>query len=189
MSLSDGKKFLNDIKEDGDHNQYWYSSYTIKQMVDDITATGGRVGFLSTPSIYFSLEDELRKDCFVFDFDKQWESDRGFVFYDFNKPDELPAELLRSFDMLVIDPPFITHEVWRKYGDTAKLLLKAGPTEDNASKVICTTVIENADLLKELFGVTPTAFLPCFPTLVYQYNLFTNYPSDIFAKLNPEIPQ
>lgn len=28
---------------------------------------GGRVGFLSTPSIYFSLPDDVRKNCFVFD--------------------------------------------------------------------------------------------------------------------------
>lgn len=190
MSLSDGTQFLGSIKEEGDHNQYWYSSFTIKQIVEDIKATGGgRVGFLSTPSLYFSLDEDLRSHCYVFEYDKQWESDRGFVFYDFNKPDELPADLLNTFDMLVIDPPFITNDVWTKYGDTGKLLLKAGPSEENASKVICTTVIENEVLLKELFGVEPTAFQPVCPTLVYQYHLFTNYPSDTFAKINPEIPE
>ena len=33
---------------------------------------------------------------------------------------------MNSFDMVIIDPPFITREVWEKYASTAKLLLKAG---------------------------------------------------------------
>ena len=33
------------------------------------------------------------------------------MFYDFNKPDELSVELDNSFDIAVIDPPFITEEV------------------------------------------------------------------------------
>jgi 16S rRNA G966 N2-methylase RsmD len=36
------------------------------------------------------------------------------VFYDFNKPEDIPQELKNSFDMIVIDPPFITREVWEK---------------------------------------------------------------------------
>jgi hypothetical protein len=34
-------------------------------------------------------------------------------------------------DMVVIDPPFITEEVWRKYSNTAHLLLKEGSTGGN----------------------------------------------------------
>jgi hypothetical protein len=33
------------------------------------------------------------------------------------------------------------------------------------------------------------AFQPSIPNLVYQYNLFTNYPSTVFCKRNPEIPE
>ena len=36
------------------------------------------------------------------------------MFYDFNKPEDLAAELKGYFDMVVIDPPFITREVWEK---------------------------------------------------------------------------
>ncbi len=36
------------------------------------------------------------------------------MFYDFNKPEEIPAEIHGTFDMIVIDPPFITREVWEK---------------------------------------------------------------------------
>jgi EEF1A lysine methyltransferase 1 len=77
---------------------------------------------------------QLRKDSIVLDFDKQWESDPGFVFYDFNAPDNIPDELRGSFEGVLIDPPFITPEVWEKYAKTAKLLLKEN------GKIICTTI-------------------------------------------------
>jgi hypothetical protein len=60
-------------------------------------------------------------------FDKKWESDRGFVFYDFNDSENVPAELKGTFDLLVIDPPFITHEVWTKYAETSRVLCKTAP--------------------------------------------------------------
>lgn len=59
--------FLGDNPEDADLNQYWYSSYTIKQIVAELVEQGGRMAFLSTPSLYFSLPDELRSKCYVFD--------------------------------------------------------------------------------------------------------------------------
>jgi len=182
--------------EDGDFNQYWYSQKTIDKIVEDLVevASSGpkTMAFLSTPSLYFSLPEEVRASCFVFDFDKKWESDRGFVHYDFNSPEAVPASLLGQCDMVVVDPPFITHEVWRKYGETANLLLKKGVDESTGAqlgKVILTTVIENAPLLEELLGAKPQAFMPSIPNLVYQYNLYTNYDSRVFAVKNPEIPE
>jgi 16S rRNA G966 N2-methylase RsmD len=48
------------------------------------------------------------------------------VFYDFNEPENVPTNMMGTFDMVVIDPPFITREVWEKYTTTAKILQKAG---------------------------------------------------------------
>jgi 16S rRNA G966 N2-methylase RsmD len=48
------------------------------------------------------------------------------VFYDFNRPEDIPESLRKTFDMVVIDPPFITEEVWRKYGTAGKMLQKEG---------------------------------------------------------------
>ena len=39
---------------------------------------------------------------------------QGYVFYDFNEPEELPKELCGSFDFVLIDPPFITREARAK---------------------------------------------------------------------------
>lgn len=52
------------------------------------------------------------------------------MYFDFNKPDDIPSELLGTFDMVVVDPPFITEEVWRKYGASSNLLLKTGVDEN-----------------------------------------------------------
>ena len=69
------------------------------------------------------------------------------------------------------------------------------------------SVFENAPMLDELLDVKPTgiiisininnflliniilAFLPSIPHLVYQYNLYTNYKSQIFCIPNKEIPE
>jgi hypothetical protein len=59
--------FLSKYGEKADFNQYWYSSYTIKKMVEEIVRVGGKAGFLSTPSLYFSLPEDARKQCYVFD--------------------------------------------------------------------------------------------------------------------------
>lgn len=92
--------------------------------------------------------------------DEVWKDDRGFVYYDFNKPDDVREELHQTFDMVVVDPPFITEEVWRKYGTTCKLLLKEGEEGGIPNgKAILTTIYENKDLLKELFNAEPTVSL------------------------------
>lgn len=62
--------------------------------------------------------------------DKKWETDPGFVFYDFSDYENLPAHLFNTFDVVVIDPPFITKDVWTKYSITAKLLSKKGMSDD-----------------------------------------------------------
>jgi 16S rRNA G966 N2-methylase RsmD len=95
----------------------------------------GLLHTIETEYCVISLQDsQLRKGSVVLDFDKQWENDPGFVFYDFNDPERIPEHLRGSFEGVLIDPPFITPEVWEKYAKTAKMLLKEG------GKIICTTI-------------------------------------------------
>ena len=182
-------RFLSTTKEVEDLNQYWYSNRTISAMARDVedvcAAPETRAAFLSTPSVYFSLSKEVRARSWCFDLDTQWQKEPGYVCYDFNKPIgfEGADELKGTFDMVIIDPPFITREVWEKYTTTAKALLKPG------GKVLASTIQENAPLMKELLGVTPQVFMPSIPTLVYQYHLYASYESKFLAEKNPEIPE
>ncbi|CAM9611944.1 unnamed protein product [Sphacelaria rigidula] len=139
--------------------------------------------FLSTPSIFFSLDKELRSKCKVFDLDTKWAKDPGFVLYDFSKPEDIPDHVRGTFDMVVVDPPFITKEVWERYAVATELLLR----KEGARRVLCSTIGENAHFMEELLGATPRAFKPSIPNLVYQYSLFTNYESERLSAANPEI--
>ena len=129
------------------------------------------------------MPENIRKRCYVLDFDKKWDSDRGFVFYDFNAPETFDEKLRGTFSMVLIDPPFITKEVWEKYAATARLLLRPN------GKLICTTIAENEGMMKELLDVTPCVFQPSIPNLVYQYLTYTNYESPRLAERNPDVPE
>ena len=92
-----------------------------------------------------------------------------------------------SFDMAVVDPPFITREVWEKYTEACKILLKKD------GKLLCSTIDENAGFMEEIFNnvgfenVKACVFRPSIPNLVYQYSFYTNYDDDQQGIHNPEI--
>jgi len=174
-------EFLKETGERSDLNQYWYSRPTIDALVAEIVQSGGSAALVSTPSVYFSLPEDARQRCKVLDYDRQWESDPGYVFYDFNAPVDLPPELRGAFDFVLVDPPFITHEVWTKYAETTRFLVREG------GRILCTTINENDGMMQELLGTTPVLFRPSIPNLVYQYSVYTNYSSEGLARLNPEI--
>jgi len=130
-------------------------------------------------------------------YDRIWENDPGFVFYDYNDPLSFADSTLKgSFDMVVIDPPFITHDVWENYAITSRYLLKHDPipgtTADGQKGIVLgTTVKENKKLMMKLFGAKPAVFLPSCPHLVYQYNIFLNSVEECetLQKTNPELEE
>ena len=176
-------------RENADLNQYWYSNATIDALCAATLeicarAGGGRAAFLSTPSLYFALPASARAGHAVLDIDAQWAGDPGFLRFDFREgAGGLPASARGAFACVVIDPPFITEDVWRLYAQAAAALLAPG------GAVICTTVAENAALLAELFpGCAALPFQPSIPHLVYQYNCFSTAAPAALAAVNPEIP-
>lgn len=65
-------EFLSQTSEDSNLNQYWYSQKTIDALCNAIRESCDvsgekRVAFLSTPSLFFSLTEEERKNCALFD--------------------------------------------------------------------------------------------------------------------------
>lgn len=192
----DAGDFLKKTPEFAGHNQYWYSRDTVIALVSaalELSARGGggtgsgRIAFVSTPSLYFSLPPHQRTNHSVLDIDEQWASDEGFISFDFNKGVAgLPAKALGVFNVVVVDPPFITEPVWRAYAAACHALLAPNGT------VVLTTVAENASLLAELFpGAARTPFQPSIPHLVYQYDTFCSadqLPAALAVK-NKEIPE
>jgi len=151
--------------EAADKNQYWYSAPTIAALVAgalELAGPGGRVAFLSTPSLFFSLPPAARAPHAVLDIDEQWAAVPGFHRFDFNDGAAgIPDALRGAFAAVVIDPPFITEPVWRQYAAAAHALLAPG------GAVLCTTVAENGALLAALFpGCAAVPFQPSIPRLV-----------------------
>ncbi|CAM6128232.1 unnamed protein product [Calypogeia fissa] len=174
--------FVAMTKEKWEFNQYWYSAHTVNVITKEIQANATKVAFLSTPSVYFSLEDQQLQQCsFFFDLDTQWAKFPNFVRYDYNQPSAIDESLHHVFDCVVIDPPFITSEVWEKYAETARLLLS------NEGKIILSTTAENAEMLKRMLQVEPQVFQPSIPHLVYQYLFYTNFPTKYLSTPNPEV--
>ena len=125
------------------------------------------------------------------EFDKSWETCSEYQFYDYNDPINIKEKYHGVFDLIVIDPPFISKSVWEQYAATAKLLMKKNHAEysTTASHVIATTVDENKDLMEDLFGCKPVSFRPSIPHLVYQYSVYTNFASSVLANDNPELEE
>ena len=173
-----------------DLNQYWYSAPTIATIVATLREhclpqrkSTLDCAFLSTPSLFFALKPAEREHSRLLEYDTSLgEGEANFVRYDFHQPDALPAELKGSFSCVVIDPPFITSDVWLLYVQAAKYLLAPD------GQVVCTTVIENAPLLEQHLGVRPSRYLPSIPNLPYQYALYTNFPAAQLDQPNPEVP-
>lgn len=117
--------------------------------------------------------------------------DSGFVYFDFRYAEEISIEhhhqyasacgLFFRYSYIVVDPASINQEFWRFYAKSVKLLLKDG------GKVLACTITENADLMKEILGLTAVQFIPSIPNLVYHYVFFTNYKSELLEMENMEL--
>ena len=57
------------------------------------------------------------------------------MLFDFNTPDGFPEELKGTFDCVVIDPPFITREVWEKYTEVSDCFQLRGTVRINISRM------------------------------------------------------
>jgi len=174
--------------EDRTLNQYWFSAATIEAFLTEIKMHATSCAFVSSPSLYFALSpsDALRKKSCVFEFDRQWETDEGFVFYDYHHPENIPKPVRGKFDYVVVDPPFITEEVWTLYAAAAKMLLAPG------GKLLVTSVRENFAMLQSLLEcpLYMAPFRPSIPHLVYQYDTYLSYnpTTAVLQGPNSELP-
>ena len=183
---SKDNKFLKRTPENADFNQYWFSEKTIQFILNQIQKnnTGGRIGLIATPSIFFSLPADTQEKSYLFDIDDVLISKhKNGRKYDFNwtNYDEKFSDLKNSFDFIVIDPPFITEEAWSKFASFAKYLA------NDKCKILVSSIAENDGQLKRLLNLDIKNFKPSIPHLVYQYNFFANYDDEELNQKNPEI--
>lgn len=138
-------------------SQFWYNDETkrtlsvvCKKLIS--TADGKmNIALLSCPSIYDSVRKEVYEATTVrlFEFDRRFSCyGQDFVFYDYNCVTDDPKymnEYLQQFDIVVMDPPFLSEECINKLAQivkkiskpTAQLILcSGGVVEEWASKYL-----------------------------------------------------
>mmetsp|Transcript_6249 Transcript_6249/g.10520 ORF Transcript_6249/g.10520 Transcript_6249/m.10520 type:complete len:219 (-) Transcript_6249:1007-1663(-) len=212
--------FHSKTDENGDLNQYWYSEKTclvlcaaVKESISLKGGGGARVAFLSTPSLFFSLDEEERKQCVLFDFDRSLSlgsCSSQFEFYDYNDPTNIDAKLHGKFDVsysrclsfctaeplhlclifssilypkVIVIDPPFISQSVWENYATTAALLGV----KDGAHIICTTVEQNEGLMERLFKCNVMNFQPSIPKLIYQYNTYANFQSATLSTINPEL--
>ncbi|BFZ59125.1 Protein-lysine N-methyltransferase efm5 [Saitoella coloradoensis] len=134
------------FKEDWQLSQFWYSNETSEWLSRRLlhNATNDtKIAVLSAPSAFAKLRTmfppslpNLKKNTYLLEYDPRFAVfGSQFLKYDFNEPTKLPAHLKHTFDIILLDPPFLSEECHLKSAMTARWLLK---NDGSGQAIICT---------------------------------------------------
>ena len=144
----DSKLSMDLFGEDWNASQFWYTDATARtlasQLLDGITKDSA-IAVVSAPSVYVQLRNilaecgaESRPKICLLEFDRRFEVlGSDFVFYDFQHPLQLPAELRGQFDRVICDPPFLSEDCQAKTALTVRFLARSW-THDQLRLLSCT---------------------------------------------------
>ncbi|XP_042350834.1 EEF1A lysine methyltransferase 1 [Plectropomus leopardus] len=168
------------VDEDWRMSQFWYTDETAAQLAEEVireAGEGGRIACVSAPSVYQKLKQGVvsgsdRVSAVVLEYDRRFATyGEDFIFYDYNEPLSLPANVApQSFDIVLADPPYLSEECLSKVAKTVKFLSKG-------KVLLCTGAIMR-NFAKDLLDVTMCSFLPKHKkNLSNEFRCFVNYPS------------
>ncbi|CAI4224707.1 unnamed protein product [Auanema sp. JU1783] len=169
-----------DVQEDWQLSQFWYNAETAKKLCREAISAcngSGKVACVSSPTLmkYFQEEQEVidgKIQLKVFEFDDRFrlKYPDEFVFYDYKQPATFPPELKEYFDVVVVDPPFLSDECLVKTAQTVRLL-----SRPDTKIILCTGSIMEEQALK-LMGAKRTSFNPQHEkNLANEFACYTNY--------------
>ncbi|XP_013360919.1 PREDICTED: protein-lysine N-methyltransferase N6AMT2 isoform X2 [Chinchilla lanigera] len=176
---SGDSKYNVGIIEENWLSQFWYSRETALRLAQEaLSAAGasGRIACVSAPSVYQALR-ELRRDDIsvsIFEYDRRFAVyGEEFVFYDYNRPLDLPESITaQSFDIVIADPPYLSEECLGKTSETIKYLTRG-------KILLCTGAVMEAPAAR-LLGVRTCAFIPEHTrSLANEFRCYVNYDSGL----------
>ncbi|MBN3308170.1 EFMT1 methyltransferase, partial [Amia calva] len=135
-----------------------------------------RIACVSAPSVYQRLKRLESEDAsaVLLEFDRRF-SIYGdeFIFYDYCNPLHLPEHIgAQSFDIVVVDPPYLSEECLSKVALTVKFLTKG-------KVLLCTGAIMEEQAQKVL-GVKICKFIPKHNhSLANEFRCYVNYQSSL----------
>lgn len=100
-----------------------------------------------------------------------------FVFYDFKNPLGVPRDLSEQFDLIVVDPPYLSEDCFTKTAVTVKFLMKP-----SAKIIVCTGLVME-ELAERLLGLKRCQFeVKHEKSLSNPFMCYANYNFDAYCK-------
>lgn len=183
------------FSEDWNASQFWYTDHTsIKLAKAALQGTwpGMRIAIMSAPSVYVNIKRMLteapaakRPLIKLFEFDRGFNVYEDFVYYDYNEIRGIPEGLHHTFDVLVIDPPFLSEECQMKTAEIACLLARNQPLVRDGNDVgMPKVLLATGERMKELvlhiyraFEIKRTDFTPEHGSgLANPFACYANFP-------------
>lgn len=158
-----GEKENNTVSEDWNLSQFWYdedTTSTLSLAAFSLCNDTSNIALISCPTIYPHIQNLITSNnknvnVTLFEYDKRFAKyDPDFVYYDYNFPVSFKPELGKSFDVILVDPPFLSKECLTKVSETIYFLKKVD------SKIILCTGSVMETLAGKLLQVYKCSFQP-----------------------------
>ncbi|KAF5677287.1 nadh-ubiquinone oxidoreductase 40 kda mitochondrial [Fusarium heterosporum] len=182
--------------EDWNESQFWFLDETAFALADQLldgASSSSTIGVVSTPSVFIALKNRLRfwpiedrPKLVLLEHDNRFSVFPEFVFYDFQRPLQLPGDLKGSLDSVIIDPPFFSSDCQTKsLSDTNTVSWSVALTgrwlvKPKLPRVIVCTGERMAPIIDKLYrslGVFATTFEPAHAGLSNHYYCYANFES------------
>ena len=171
-----------DWKEDWQLSQFWYSEETAvslaRALMDSLgEVEGARVACVSAPTLYraaIKVDTRNKVNWDLFEFDKRFAVyGKHFHFYDYKAPLAVDRDLREKYDLVFLDPPFLSEECLTKTLVTVRFLSKEG------GKVVLCTGAVMAELANRLADLTVCKYQPVHQnSLSNPFQCFANFDLD-----------
>ena len=110
----------------GTQTRVFYSWHIKQSKASDVVSY--RLHRSTMPLTILITRNQLSYSTYVspnIQFDKKFATKNpNFFQYDFNHPELIPEKYHNYFDFVLADPPFITLEVWQKYAEAIRKIIK-----------------------------------------------------------------
>ena len=185
-----GRLSMDMFGENWNVSQFWYAEATAsvlaRELLEDATQHTS-IAIVSAPSVYVHVHNllldfpNLRPEVKLLEYDPRFSACEDFVFYDFNSPLDLPAELKGRFNRVLCDPPFLSEDCQTKAAMTVRWLsTSAQPTLSDfpASRLIVCTGERMGPLVPKIYpGLKTTDVEPrhAQDRLGNEFKCYANY--------------
>ncbi|CAA7267726.1 unnamed protein product [Cyclocybe aegerita] len=144
------------FSEDWQLSQFWYSEAFANRLADclhSLCTPTTKIAFVCCPTGFVAFQHKKKLEgARLLEFDQRFAvlSPSQFVPYDLNEPDVFPEVLKESFDLVVVDPPYLNEVTNRQIAKTLRQILH--PTNGKLL-VITSTSVE--DVLSDVYVEQP----------------------------------